>query len=73
MLADKGQGDARGRDLLNPVGQFQQAIDEFEDWLVRVADKRPVRPYRQRDPTGVSGDQVRRGASSYLPACHDEG
>jgi hypothetical protein len=50
VLADKGHGDARGRDLPNPVSQFQQAIDEFEDWLVRVDDDRSVRPYRQREP-----------------------
>lgn len=41
MLADKDQGDARGRDLPNPVGQFQQAIYEFEDWLVRAAENGP--------------------------------
>ncbi len=73
MLADKDHSDARVRDLPNPIGQFQQAIDEFEDWLVRAADKRSICPYRQRDPTGVSDDQVGRGASGYLPACDDAG
>ena len=73
MLVDQSQGDARGRDLPNPVGQFQQAIDEFEEWLVGAADRRPVGPYLQWDPAGVTGNQVGRGASGYLPPCGDEG
>jgi hypothetical protein len=73
VLGDKDHSDARVREVPNPIGQFQQAIDEFEDWLVRAAEKRSICPYRQRDPIGVSDDQVGRGASGYLPACDDEG